>query len=124
MSENIIIADADYVDSVAFNLIVNFERMIGRAIPKADLSQWAVCVAVCSVATWWSPGCAAITWLWATATGGSMPAAMAVPTRPRRTRKVISNRDRARRMEGMIRRRWGWFRRAAIFRWMDSQVAM
>ena len=46
MSENIIIADADYVDSVAFNLIVNFERMIGRAIPKADLSQWAVCVAL------------------------------------------------------------------------------
>ena len=28
MSENIIIADADYVDSVAFNLIVNFERML------------------------------------------------------------------------------------------------
>lgn len=46
MSENIIIADADYVDSVAFNLIVNFERIIGRAIPKADLSQWAVCVAL------------------------------------------------------------------------------
>ena len=46
MSENIIIADADYVDSVAFNLIVNFERMIGRAIPKADLSQWAVCIAL------------------------------------------------------------------------------
>lgn len=46
MSENIIIADADYVDSVAFNLIVNFERMIGRAVPKADLSQWAVCVAL------------------------------------------------------------------------------
>ena len=46
MSENIIIADADYVNSVAFNLIVNFERMIGRAISKADLSQWAVCVAL------------------------------------------------------------------------------
>jgi hypothetical protein len=46
MSENVIIADADYVDSVAFNLIVNFERMIGRKIPKADLSQWAVCIAL------------------------------------------------------------------------------
>ena len=46
MSENIIIADADYIDSVAFDLIVNFERMIGRPIPKADLSQWAVCVAL------------------------------------------------------------------------------
>jgi hypothetical protein len=46
MSENIIIADADYVDSVAFNLIVNFERIIGRAIHKADMSQWAVCIAL------------------------------------------------------------------------------
>ena len=39
MSENIIIADADYMDSVAFDLIVNFERMINRPLPKADLSQ-------------------------------------------------------------------------------------
>jgi len=39
MSENIIIADADYVDSVAFNLIVNFERMLNRALPKADF-EW------------------------------------------------------------------------------------
>ena len=46
MSENIIIADADYVDSVAFNLIVNFERMLNRAIPKADFAQWVVCVAL------------------------------------------------------------------------------
>lgn len=46
MSENIIIADADYVDSVAFNLIVNFERMLNRALPKADFAQWAVCVAL------------------------------------------------------------------------------
>lgn len=46
MSENIIIADADYMDSVAFDLIVNFERMINRPLPKTDLSQWAVCVAL------------------------------------------------------------------------------
>ena len=38
-SENVIIADADYVGNVAFDLIVNFERMIGRRIPPADLSQ-------------------------------------------------------------------------------------
>ena len=37
--ENVIIADADYIDRVAFNLIVNFERMIGRHIPKADMGQ-------------------------------------------------------------------------------------
>ena len=45
-AENIIIVDADYVDRVAFDLIVNFERMIGRKIPRADMSQWAVCVAL------------------------------------------------------------------------------
>ena len=31
-SENVILVDADYVDRVAFNLIVNFERMLGRRI--------------------------------------------------------------------------------------------
>lgn len=45
-SENVIVADADYVDKVAFDLTVNFERMIGRHIPPADMSQWAVCVAL------------------------------------------------------------------------------
>ena len=45
-SENVIIADADYVDHVAFDLTVNFERMLGRRIPAADISQWAVCVAL------------------------------------------------------------------------------
>lgn len=45
-SENIIIADADHIDKVAFNLIVNFERMLGRRIPQADLSKWAECVAL------------------------------------------------------------------------------
>ena len=45
-SENIIIADADYVDSVTYDLIVNFERMIGRRIPVADLARWIDCVAL------------------------------------------------------------------------------
>ena len=44
--ESVIIADADYVDSVAFNLIVNFERMIGRHIPQADMAQWLECIAM------------------------------------------------------------------------------
>ena len=43
-SENVIIADADYIDKVAFDLIVNFERMINRRIQPADMTQWAVCV--------------------------------------------------------------------------------
>jgi len=45
-SENVIIADGDYVDSVAFNLIVNFERMLGRRIPQADMARWIDCVAL------------------------------------------------------------------------------
>ena len=45
-SENVIIADADYIDKVAFNLIVNFERMLGRRIPQADMPRWVDCVAL------------------------------------------------------------------------------
>lgn len=45
-SENVIIADADYVDAVAFDLIVNFERIIGRRIPKADMARWVDCIAL------------------------------------------------------------------------------
>lgn len=44
--ENVILVDADYVDKVAFNLIVNFERMIGRRIPPADMAKWLECVAL------------------------------------------------------------------------------
>ena len=45
-SENVIIADAEYIDKVAFDLTVNFERMIGRRIPKADMARWIDCVAL------------------------------------------------------------------------------
>ena len=45
-SENVIIADADYVDAVAFDIIVNFERIIGRRIPKADMARWVDCIAL------------------------------------------------------------------------------
>lgn len=45
-SENVILVDADYVDQVAFNLIVNFERMIGRPIPQADFARWIDCIAL------------------------------------------------------------------------------
>jgi len=44
--ENVILVDADYVDSVAFNLICNFERMLGRRIPQADMARWIDCVAL------------------------------------------------------------------------------
>ena len=45
-SENVILADADYMDGVAFNLTVNFERMLGRRVPPADTALWAECVAL------------------------------------------------------------------------------
>ena len=45
-AENVILADADYIDGVAFNLTVNFERMLGRRVPQADMAQWAECVAM------------------------------------------------------------------------------
>lgn len=45
-SENIIIVDADFIDSVVFNLTVNFERAIGRKIPKADIAHWLDCIAL------------------------------------------------------------------------------
>ena len=45
-SRNVILVDGDYVDSVAFNLTVNFERMLGRRIPKADTARWIDCVAL------------------------------------------------------------------------------
>ena len=46
MNENVIIADANFVDKVAFDLIVNFERMLERRIPQADMARWAECVAL------------------------------------------------------------------------------
>ena len=45
-SENVILADAEYIDKVAFDLIVNFERMIGRRIPQADMARWVECIAM------------------------------------------------------------------------------
>ena len=45
-SETVILVDADYIDKVAFDLIVNFEHMIGRRIPQADIARWIECVAL------------------------------------------------------------------------------
>ena len=43
-SPNVILVDADYIDRVAFHLVVNFERMLGRRIPPADLPHWLDCI--------------------------------------------------------------------------------
>lgn len=45
-SGNVIVVDAEYVDRVAFNLTVNFERMLGRKIPAADMACWIDCLAL------------------------------------------------------------------------------
>ena len=45
-SENIIIVDGDYVDSVAFDMTVNFERMLNRRVHDADMALWLECVAL------------------------------------------------------------------------------
>lgn len=44
--DNLIIIDADFADRVAFDLIVNFERIIGRPILNADLARWIDCLAL------------------------------------------------------------------------------
>ncbi len=44
--ENLIIADADYIDKVAFEMTVYFERALNRRFPKADLARWIECVAL------------------------------------------------------------------------------
>lgn len=41
-----ILVDAAYLDAVAFNLSVNFERMLERRIPKADMARWVDCIAL------------------------------------------------------------------------------
>jgi hypothetical protein len=46
ISENVILIDAEYADNVAFDLSVNFERMLERRIPKADLAHWLDCIAL------------------------------------------------------------------------------
>jgi len=45
-NETVILVDADYLDRVAFDLIVNFERMIDRRIPAGDLCRWLDCIAL------------------------------------------------------------------------------
>lgn len=42
-SETVVLVDADYLDRVAFDLIVNFERMLERRVQPADLARWLDC---------------------------------------------------------------------------------
>ncbi len=38
--ENVILVDIDWLDRFVFDITVNFERMLERAIPKAALDRW------------------------------------------------------------------------------------
>lgn len=44
--QTVVLVDGDYVDDVAFDLTVNFERMLMRRIPPVDMARWLVCVAL------------------------------------------------------------------------------
>lgn len=44
--ENVLLCDAEYVDRTAFNLTVNFERMLARPVPRGDLPRWLDCAAL------------------------------------------------------------------------------
>jgi len=45
-TENVIVVDADYADRVTFDFTVNFERMLERRIPQADIARWVECLAL------------------------------------------------------------------------------
>ena len=45
-SENVILADAGFLDSLTFEMTVYFERILDRRIPKADLARWVDCIAL------------------------------------------------------------------------------
>ena len=40
----VVLVDADYLDTLALDLIENFGRMLNRRIPSADLCYWLDCV--------------------------------------------------------------------------------
>lgn len=43
-SENVILIDADFLDSLVQDFIINFERMINRPLGKLDLCHWLDCL--------------------------------------------------------------------------------
>jgi len=42
----VILADAEMLDNTTFNLIVNFERVLERRVPQADMNEWLCAVAL------------------------------------------------------------------------------
>lgn len=46
LSKNVILVDTSYIDKVAFDFSQNFERLLMREIPKADLALWLDCISL------------------------------------------------------------------------------
>lgn len=46
LSKNVILVDANYIDTISSDFTVNFQRILGRDIPKADLALWLDCIAL------------------------------------------------------------------------------
>ena len=46
LSKNVILVDTNYIDKVAFDFSVNFERILMRQIPQADLALWLDCISL------------------------------------------------------------------------------
>lgn len=46
MAPHIILLDAAYIDRVAANFRAHYAAELGRELPKADLAQWLVCLAL------------------------------------------------------------------------------
>lgn len=46
LCKNVILVDSNYIDKVAFDFSVNFERMLMRQIPQADLALWLDCISL------------------------------------------------------------------------------
>lgn len=46
MAPNVLLIDAAYIDRVAAAFRLHFGKELGRELPKADLAQWLVCMAL------------------------------------------------------------------------------
>lgn len=46
LSKNVILVDTNFIGKVAYDFSINFEQILSRAIPKADLALWLDCVAL------------------------------------------------------------------------------
>lgn len=46
LANNVILVDSSYIDKIAFDFTVNFERILERRVSKADLALWLDCISL------------------------------------------------------------------------------